>query len=160
MTAQLRFRQGHVELHRLKVASQTVLQAGDLVYLDQTTVKPASAFPFGTDLAATQGSFAGLFLGVAHQPSALGETDDVSIDMSPMSVYEFEVTPSTFEVGDRLAMAGTTQALFSQRLQKVTSAALAIGRAAEYRSANSSWLKVQLASAFHPASSNVNAAIG
>ena len=46
------------------------------------------------------------------------------------------------------------------RLAKTASAAVAIGRAAEYKAAAATAVRVQFASAFHPASSNVNAAMG
>lgn len=160
MANRLRFRSGQVELHRLRVDSATVLEAGDLVYLDEHDVKPASAFPFNTDLATTRGAFAAVFLGVCHSPSAVGDVQDVSIDVSPLSVYEFDVDPATYEVGDRLAPDGDSDGLAAQRLAAVGDAAQAIARAAEYRAAAASLLRVQFASAFHPASANVNAALG
>lgn len=160
MSNRLRFRSGQVELHRLRVDSATVLNAGDLVYLDTDDVKPASEFPFTTDLATTRGNVAAVFLGVCHQASAVGEVADVSIDLSPLSVYEFDVETATYEVGDKLACSGNSDGLDSQRLARVTSAAVAIGRAAEYQSTATNRLRAQFASAFHPASSNVNAAIG
>jgi hypothetical protein len=160
MANRLRFRSGQVELHKVRVDSATEIDAGDLVYLDGDDVKPASAFPFTTDLATTRGNFAAVFLGVAHQPSAAGQTDPLSIDLSPLSVYEFNVDPGTFELGDKLACDGSSDGLESQQLQKVTNAAHAIARAAEYKATTSPLLRVQFASAFHAGSSNVNAAIG
>ena len=91
MANKLRFRSGQVELRRVRVDSGTVIEAGDLVYLDTDDVKPASDFPWDTNLATTQAAFAAVFLGVAHTASADGETDDVSVDVSPHSVYEFDV---------------------------------------------------------------------
>lgn len=160
MSNRLRFRSGQVELHKLRVDADTVLHAGDVVYLDTNDVKPAAEFPFTTDLATTQGNFAAVILGVCHQASAAGDTADVSIDLSPLAVYEFDVDAATFEVGDKLACDGDSDGLASQQLAKVTNAALAIARAAEFKAAAASLLRVQFASAFHPASSNVNAAIG
>ncbi len=160
MSNRLRFRSGQVDLHKLRVDDDTVLSAGDLVYLDTDDVKPASEFPFTTDLATTRGNFAAVFLGVCHQPSADGDTTPVSIDLSPLAVYEFDVEPGTFEVGGKLACDGDSDGLSNQQLAKVSSAATAIARAAEYKAIASSLLRVQFASAFHTASSNVNAAIG
>jgi hypothetical protein len=160
MSNRLRFRSGQVELHKLRVDSDTVLEAGDRVFLATDDVKPASDFTWTTDLATTRGNFAAVFLGVCHQPSADGDTADVSIDLSPLAVYEFDAVSSTFEVGDMLAPAQNSSALHKQTLQKVASAAHAIGRTAEYKAAASAVLRMQFASAFHPASSNVNAAIG
>ena len=160
MSNNLRFRSGQVELHKVRVLSDTVIEAGDLVWLDGNDARPASDFDWTTDLATTQGNFAAVFLGVAHQSSAAGETADISVDLSPLSVYEFEVTAGTFEVGGLLGPAAGTNVLADQKLATVASGALAIARAAEYKAASSSMLRVQFASAFHPASANVNANIG
>jgi hypothetical protein len=160
MSNRLRFRSGQVELHKLRVDSGTVLNAGDLVYLDGDDVKPASAFPFTTDVATTRSNFAAVFLGICHQSSAVGETEDVSVDLSPLSVYEMELVAGTFEVGDKLACDGDSAGLKNQKMAKVTNGTLAIARAAEFKAASSTLLRVQFASAFHPSSANVNAAIG
>jgi len=160
MANKLRFRSGQVELHRLRVESDTVLEPGDLVFLDTDNVKPASDFPFTTDLATTRANFAAAFLGICHQASAMGETDDVSIDLSPLSVYEYEVDSETFEVGSLLAPDGDSDSIEAQRLAKVANAGHAIARAAEYKASAATLLRVQFASAFHTGSSNVNAAIG
>lgn len=160
MPHKLRFRSGQVELHRLRVDSGTVLEPGDLVYLDTDDVKPAADFTFTTDLATTRGNFAAVFLGVCHQASADGETNDVSVDLSPLSVYEYDVDSATFEVGDLLAPDGDSDSIDSQRLANVASAAQAIARSAEYKASAATLLRVQFASAFHPSSANVNAAIG
>jgi hypothetical protein len=160
MANALRFRSGHVELHRLRVDSATELSPGDLVYLDTDDVKPASDFPFDTDLATTREGFAAVFLGVNHQESEAGETNDVSVDLSPLSVYEYDCDSATFEVGSLFAPDGDGSGLEAQRLSKVTTAATAIARAAEYKAAAATQVRVQFASAFHPASANTNAAIG
>jgi hypothetical protein len=160
MSSALRFRSGQVELHRLRVDSGTVLNPGDLVYLDTDDVKPASDLPFDTDLATTRGNFAAVFLGICHQASADGETADVSVDLSPLSVYEYDCDSATFEVGSLLTPDGDGTGLEAARLAKTTTAGVAIARAAEYKAAAATTIRAQFASAFHPASSNVNAAIG
>ncbi|MDZ4685747.1 MAG: hypothetical protein SH850_11830 [Planctomycetaceae bacterium] len=160
MSNALRFRSGQVELHRLRVDSGTVLNPGDLVYLDTDDVKPASDLPFDTDLATTRDNFGAVFLGICHQASADGETADVSVDLSPLSVYEYDCDSATYEVGTLLAADGDGTGLEAQRLSKTTSAAAAIARSAEYKASAATLIRAQFASAFHPASSNVNAAIG
>ncbi|MEX0701174.1 MAG: hypothetical protein WD069_03685 [Planctomycetales bacterium] len=160
MANRLRFRSGQVQLQRLRVAAETVIEAGDLVYLDANEVKPAADFPWDSDLATTQAAFAAAFLGVAHQPSAEGDTADVSVDVSPLAVYEFDVDPGTFEVGDSLGPDESSEALMNQQLAPVESGTNAIARAVEYRAASSPVLRVSFAPAFHPASANVNAAVG
>src|SRR5687767_13661826 len=102
MSNQLRLRSGQVQLHKLRVDSGTVIEAGDMVFLNTDDVRPASAFAWNTDLATTQGNFAAVFLGIAHQQSASGDTEDVSVDLSPHSVYEFDVNSATYEVGATL----------------------------------------------------------
>jgi hypothetical protein len=159
MSNALRFRSGQVELHRLPVDADTVLNPGDLVYLDTDDVKPAADLPFNEDLATTRADFAAVFLGVCHQFSQAGDTDDVSVDLSPLAVYEYDVTEATFQVGDTLAPAGDSNGLESQRLSQVADATKTIARAAEHKAA-ATRLRMQFASAFHPASANVNAALG
>lgn len=48
MSNRLRFRSGQVQLQKLRVDSGTVIEAGDLVYLDTDDVKPASDYPWNT----------------------------------------------------------------------------------------------------------------
>jgi hypothetical protein len=154
----LRFRSGQVHLRKVRVDAQTVIEAGDLVWLDTDDAKPASAFSWTTNLATTQGNFAAKFLGVAHQPSAAGETAPISVDVSPDSVYEFDVATATYEIGTPLGPDESSSALMNQKLETCV-ASSAIARAAEY-SPTTSTLRVTFASAYHTSSANVNAAIG
>ena len=57
MSNKLRFRSGQVELHKVRVDSGTVIEAGDLVWLDTNDAKPAKDFAWTTDLATTQGNY-------------------------------------------------------------------------------------------------------
>lgn len=159
MANRLRFRSGQVELHRLRVDSDIVIEAGDLVYLDNDKVKPASEFPWDSDIVTTQGAFAGVFVGVAHQPSAEGETNDVSVDLSPFAVYEFDVDSAAYEFGETLGPDEGSSAMLSQRLVSAD-ASDSVARAAESRTAATSLLRVQFASAYHVASANAGAEIG
>lgn len=159
MSNQLRFRRGHVQLHQLRVDSGTIIEAGDLVYLDTDDIKPASDFTWDTDLATTQGTFAAVFLGVAQHQSADGDTDDVSVDVSPTSVYEFDVNSATYEVSDALGPDENSSALMNQQLE-AASTGNSIARAAEYKASASSTLRVTFASAFGTNAANTNAAIG
>lgn len=158
MANRLRFRSGQVQLHKLRVNSATVIEAGDLLFLDTDDVKPASDFVWDTNLATTQAAFTAVFVGVAHQQSASGDTDDVSVDLSPHSVYEFDVAASTYEVGDPLAPGGIS-ALTNQQLTGAKRKR-SIARAAEYKADIATSLRVTFASAFHTGSANRNAAIG
>ena len=160
MANRLRYRHGQVDLVKARVDSGTVIEAGDLVFLDTDDVKPASSFTWDTDLATTQGNFAASFLGVAHKQSADGDTDPITVDISPHAVYEFDANSATYEVGDILGCDENSSTLMDQQLEAVGSAALGIARAAEYKAAAASKLRVRFASAYHPASANANAAIG
>ncbi len=159
MSNQLRLRSGQVQLHKLRVDSGTVIEAGDLVFLNTDDVRPASAFVWDTDLPTTQASFAAVFLGVAHQQSADGDTDDVSVDLSPHAVYEFDVNSATYEVGGTLGPDESSSTLMDQQLEAAIGSS-SIARAAEYQAAASTKLRVTFASAYHAGSSNINAQIG
>ncbi len=159
MSNHLRFRSGQVQLHKLRVDSGTVIEAGDLVFLDTDDVKPAGDFTWDTDLETTQGGFAAVFLGVAHQQSAAGDTDDLSIDFSPFSIYEFDVNSATYEIGDTLGPDEDSSTLMNQQLEAAIPAA-GIAYAAEYKAAAATMLRMSFATAFHPGSANVNANLG
>lgn len=160
MANRLRFRSGQVQLVKVRVDSGTVIEAGDLVYLDTDDAKPASDYPWDTNLVTTQASFAAVFLGVAHQPSADGETESISVDVSPLSVYEFDSQSATYELGDLLAADENASTLMNQQLEAVASSGDAIARAVQYNANSTTLLRVSFASAFHVGSANVNAAIG
>jgi len=155
----LRFRSGQVQLVKCRVDSGTVIEAGDMVWLDSDDVKPASAFTWTTNLATTQGAFAAKFIGIAHQQSKDGETASISVDVSPLSVYEMDVPSTTYEVGAMLGPDESSSALQDQQLETAVSAA-AIARSVEFKATASGTLRVSFASAFSAASANVNAAVG
>lgn len=155
-----RFRSGLVQLVRFHVAAQTVIEAGDLLWHDVGFVRPASEFMWTTDLATTRAAFAAVFAGIAHSPSAAGETKDVSVDISPLAVYEMTAAPTTFEVGEPLAPAETSSALSSRTLERVANPAHAIARSIENTAGVSATVRAAFASAVHTGSANVNAALG
>ena len=154
------FRSGIAQLVRLPVLTATVIEPGDLVYLDSGNAKPAADFPWTTDLATTRGNFAAQFAGIALTGSADGETDDISVEISPLAVYEFAAESATYEFGDALGPSETLNALSSRTLEEAGSAAQAIARAVETTSGGATSLRVVIASAYHAASANVNAAVG
>lgn len=158
MSNNLRFRSGQVELRKFKVDSATVLEAGDLVYLASNKVKPAHDFTWHTNLATTQGEFADVFVGVVHEKSAAGDTDDVSVDFSPHSVYEMDVASAAYEIGDELGPDEASSHLMSQQLEAVATGTLGVARAAEHKPAGSTTLRVTFA--FSTGSASSNAAMG
>jgi hypothetical protein len=156
----LRWRSGQTVLVRGKVDSATVIDPGDLVYLDGDDVKPASAFPWTTNLATTQESFAEKFLGVAQEGSAAGSTAPISIDVGSASVYEFACAAGAYELGDDLGPDEASGSLMDQQLEAVSAAGRGIARAVESTGAGATRLRVTLASAYFTGSANANAALG
>lgn len=155
----LRFRSGQMHLRKVRVASDTLIAAGDLLWPDGSQAKPAAMFPWAGSLAATQAAFASQFLGIAHQPSTDGDASPISVDVGPHSVYEMDVSPATFELGQPLGPDENAGTLMSQQLE-AAAAANAIARAAEYAAAATATLRVTFASAYHTGSGNANAAVG
>ena len=151
MSNQFRFRSGQMSLRKVRVDSSTVIEVGDLVFLDTDDVKPASAFTWDTNLATTQSAFAAVFLGIAHEASASGETDPISVDTSPLSVYEMDVASGAYEIGDELGPDESSSTLSDQQLEAVGSGATGIAFASEYNTSGATKLRVQFKSAFHAA---------
>ena len=72
------------------IASAVVVAKGDMVVLFAGKVRPMSDLGsiYNTELAA-RNEAARLFLGVAWDPSAAGETNDIRIDISDHSMYAY-----------------------------------------------------------------------
>jgi hypothetical protein len=115
MSNTMRWRYGETNPVVLPVASATVIEIGDLVYLD-TMAKPASALTYGASLAATQEAFHDKFAGVAMQQSRAGDTADIRV--ATTGVFEFVCASATFEVGARIGVDDNTagNALLSQQV--------------------------------------------
>ncbi|MGD9853827.1 MAG: hypothetical protein AB7U20_02655 [Planctomycetaceae bacterium] len=154
------FRSGQVVLQKFRVESSSIIEPGDMVFLDETVARPASEMTWNTNLATTQGDFAAMFLGIAHEQSGDGESTPISVDISATSLYEFNVTSSTYDNGNTLGPEGASSELLDQQLAYVGSGAQAIARAAEYAESMVTRLRVTFASAYTTSSSNTNAAIG
>lgn len=98
-----RHRYGNANPFTGAVDSATVIEVGDLVYLDTDDVKPASSLAAGSSLALTQESFHDKFFGVAAQRSRSGDTDPIRVDTG--GVHEFPCDSTTWEVGDLVGLA-------------------------------------------------------
>jgi hypothetical protein len=160
MSSYQRFRSGQIMLQKFRVDSPSVIEPGDLLFLDETVVRPAHEFPWQTDLATTQQSFAAAFVGIAHEQSAAGDETPISVDVSSISVYEFDVPAQTFEFGGLLGPDAVGTLLQDQQLHAVGLPGQAIARTVQYTDALMSRVRVSFASAFTTGSANVNAAIG
>jgi len=160
MANKVRYRSGQVHLISVRVDAGTVIEVGDLLFLDTDDAKPASAFPWNTNLATTQSDFAAQFLGVAHEQSKSGDTDLISVDIGADAVYEFDAASGTYEVGDTLGPdKDTGNQLLDQQLEAAVGTS-SIARAVEVKVSAATSLRVTLASAYYTGSGNVNAQVG
>ena len=146
MADHFRYRYGPTNPVLAPVATDTVIDIGDLVWLDTDEAKPASALTDQESEAANQEAFHDAFLGVAMQRSADGDTDDIR--GATTGVFEY-VTPSgTFELGDLLGVdeAASGTALEDQQIDSVATANLAIGRCARRVATNDTKVLVSIQS--------------
>ncbi|MBI3837672.1 MAG: hypothetical protein HY288_07035 [Planctomycetia bacterium] len=122
MSSTMRWRYGETNPIVMNVASSTVIEIGDLVYVDAaSTVKPAGAMTYGASLAATQETFHDAFAGVAMQQSRAGDAHDIRV--ATTGVFEFACASATFEVGARIGAdknAGGTALLNQQVIATAT----------------------------------------
>lgn len=160
MADHLRFRSGPVQLIRMDVDAASQIEPGDLMYLDSSEVRPASEFAWNTDLPTTQAAFADVFVGIAHERSRDGDTDPVSVDISPHSVYEFDVDPSSYSLGALLGPDEASTSLMPQQLEAVAAASRAIARCIEVSDGVVTRMRVTFASAYSTGSAHASAAIG
>jgi hypothetical protein len=115
----------------LPVDSATVIEIGDLVYLDTDDAKPAGSQPDQGTENSNQQLFHDVFAGVAMQASRSGDTQPIRV--ATAGVFEFDCVSTTLEVGDLMGadenVAGT--ALLNGTVAKVTNANAAVGRCAK-----------------------------
>ena len=102
MTDTMRWRYGDTNPVVLPVDSATVIEIGDLVYLNVDDARPAAMSTYGASLAAAQETFHDLFAGVAMQRSRSGDTDPIRVATS--GVFELACASATFEVGARIGL--------------------------------------------------------
>lgn len=161
------YRSGKVVPRKWAVESATVIEKGDMLWADIDSIsayaKPASAFTWDTNIATTQASFAALFIGIALESSASGQTDPISVDMSSESVYEMTVPSGTYYPDDTFGPdKDTGNAMLDQVLESAASTS-SIAKYAEKSGssrASTTKLRVTFAPALTTNSSNVNANIG
>ena len=122
MADTMRWRYGDTNPVVLAVDSATVVEIGDLVWLDTDDAKPAVSSTYGASLAAAQETFHDKFAGVAMQRSRAGDTRPIRV--ATTGVFEFGCASATFEVGARIGLddnAGGT-ALENQQVIGVAAA--------------------------------------
>jgi hypothetical protein len=127
----MRWRYGETNPVMIPVDSATVIEIGDLLYLDTDDAKPASSQADQLTETANQQLFHDVFAGVAMQASPSGETQPIRV--ATTGVFEFDCLSATLEVGDLMApdehSGGTS--LLNQTVVKVSGANAAIGRCAK-----------------------------
>lgn len=148
MTNTFRYRRGDTQPIFLAPASATVIEIGDLVYLDPGTSKPkpASAMIDQGSEALNQDAFQQYFLGVAEQQSRSG--DAAKIRIATAGEFEFDCASATFNLGDLVGADenGDGNALLDQTVVGVTAETKAIGRAAQAEASATTKVLVRIAS--------------
>ena len=131
MANTMRWRYGDTCPVMLPVLSATVIEIGDLIYLDIDNAKPASAQADQGTEAANQELFHDRFAGVAMQQSRSGDTQPIRV--ATAGVFEFDCVSGTFEVGKLVGADENTggTALEDQFVTPVNTPNLAIGRCAK-----------------------------
>ena len=131
MANTMRWRYGDTSPVMLPVDSTTVLEIGDLVYLDTDDAKPASAQADQGTESANQQMFHNKFAGVAMQASANGDVQPIRV--ATTGVFEFDCVSTTLEVGDLMGADenGAGTALLNQTIAKVTGVNASVGRCAK-----------------------------
>jgi len=156
------FRSGQMKLVRYNVDADTVIEKGDMLWFESSDelVAPADDFPWDTNIATTQAGFADVFAGIANEPSAAGESDPISVDISPDSVYEMPCASAAYVPGATLGPdKASGDALLSQTLEGAASAS-SVARVVEQTSGAVTKVRVQFASAHSVSSNNANSAVG
>lgn len=157
MANHLRFRSGPVQLVKANVDSASVVEPGDLVYLDTSVVRPASEFTWDTNLATTQASFADVFVGVSHERSEAGDTAPISVDISPHAIYEFDADISDYTLGQLVGPDEDSSTLMNQQLEAVAASARGVARCMEFTNGFVTRVRVSFASAFSTGSASTAA---
>lgn len=124
----MRWRYGETSPVMLPVDSATVIEIGDLVYLETDDARPAGQQTDQGTEALNQELFHDKFAGVAMQRSKSGETRPIRV--ATTGVFEVDTPSGTAEVGELFGADenGGGTALLSQSVDQVATANLAIGR--------------------------------
>ncbi len=138
MADTMRWRYGETNPIVIPVDSATVIEIGDLVFLETDDARPAGQDTNGdgtgdlwnTNLATTQEAFHDKFAGVAMQRSRAGDTSPIRVATS--GVFEFLATSDTYELGQLVGpKKATGNNLVNQTVEDVATANLAVGRVAK-----------------------------
>lgn len=139
----MRLRDGDPPVVPMPVDSSTVIEVGDLLWLDTDDVKPASDQADQGTETQNKTVFANNFAGVASDASASGDTDDIGVYIPDgRAVFEFDVASATFEPFALVSVeadATTAGAAGDQNVESTSTNSEAIGFLAKrYGSATTS----------------------
>jgi hypothetical protein len=131
MSNTMRWRYGDTCPVMLPVDSTTVIEIGDMLYLDVDDAKPGASQSNQGTKASNQQLFHDTFAGVAMQASRNGDTQPIRV--ATTGVFEFDCASTTLEVGDTMGPEtnGAGTVILNQTAVKVASADKAIGRCAK-----------------------------
>jgi len=136
MSDHMRWRYGDSNPVLAAVDSATVINIGDLLWLDDDDAKPASmigpaAWEPGHRIFRL--SFARQFLGVAMQGSPAGDSNPIRV--ATTGVFEYKCPSGTFELGDLIGVdvvdVNAAGVLLPQQVAKVAASKYAIARVAK-----------------------------
>ncbi len=143
----MRWRYGETNPITVAVDSATVIEIGDLCYLDTDDAKPASSLADAGTKADNQGALHDAFLGVAMQRSRSGDTDNIRI--ATTGVFEFDATSDSYEIGVLVGGQGTGAAgavgIADQAVEDAATVGGAIGRVVKSAPAASTKVLVSIA---------------
>jgi len=131
MSDKMRWRYGDTNPVIAAVDSATVIEIGDMLWLDTDDAKPASSQADQGTETDNQTLLTSKFLGVAMQRSRAGDTSPVRV--ATTGVFEFDCPSGTFELGDLIGVdedSGGTE-LCDQQVASVASATYAVARIAK-----------------------------
>ncbi|MEM9700858.1 MAG: hypothetical protein AAF907_00270 [Planctomycetota bacterium] len=148
------YRSGPTQMVRAPSDPAYAIRPGMLVGLFSGVLRPPSGTPWADEVNATRELFSGSFLGVAHTSSEVGESETISVDISPMAVYAPAVEPGGVALGTPLGPADAGGALSDDLLAPVGNRERAIALAMETVSATETVVRVGFASAFNPAANH------
>lgn len=159
----LRFRQGTVLLVHVPVALEVVYKPGDLLCLVDGVAYPLEHWENVVGGSLKHSDLPAYFLGVCHSESGLQGVEQISVDVSPISVYEFDVEENEYELGEPLRPMVEEDGIsewFSNTELISSLPENAIARSMQCQIEPSNKLRVSFASAFCPGSSNKFARLG
>lgn len=128
MGNKMRWRYGDTKPVVAAVDSATVIEIGDLLYLDTDDAKPASMQADQGSEQTNQQLFTTKFLGVAQQASRAGDTKPIRV--ATAGVFEFDCIASAWELGDVVGVDGDVAGtkLLNQQVDGVGSVTYGIGK--------------------------------